>query len=160
MKEIQLTQGKVALVDNEDYDRLVAMGKWYASQNRKNGNWYAKVGLKSGTKCGRTSIGMHRVIIGSDFKVIDHEDGNGLNNQKSNLRGCTHQQNQMNKRISRGSKTGFKGVFIRGDKYVAKCTINRRSIHLGTFETTQEASRAYNNFISSRFGEFARPNAI
>lgn len=160
MKEIQLTQGKVALVDDEDYERLMAMGKWYASQNRKNGNWYAKVGIKSNSKCGRTSIGMHRVVLGSDFRVIDHKDGNGLNNQKPNLRGCTFQQNQMNKRISKVSKTGFKGVFVRGDRYIAKCTFNKQSIHLGTFTTTQDASRAYNEFVSSKFGEFARPNAI
>jgi HNH endonuclease len=160
MKEIQLTQGKVALVDDEDYERLMAMGKWHASQNRKNGNWYAKVGLKSDTKCGRTSIGMHRVVLGSDFKVIDHEDGNGLNNQKSNLRGCTHQQNQMNKRMSKGSKTGFKGVFVHGKRYVAKCTFNKRCVHLGSFVKAEDASRAYDEFVLSRFGEFARPNAI
>jgi hypothetical protein len=160
MKEIPLTQGKVALVDDSDFERL-SKYKWFATQNRKNGNWYARTTIMTkDTKCGHTSIGMHRMILGDEFKVIDHKDGNGLNNQRLNLRGCSYAQNQMNKCIARTNKTGYKGVFFNGKKYVAKVGVNRRSIHLGTFSTAIEGAKAYNQYVNTHFGEFANVSPI
>ncbi len=160
MKKIQLTQGRVALVDDGDYEML-SKYKWFATQNRKSGNWYARTTIMTTTtKCGHTSMGMHRMILGNDFKLIDHKDGDGLNNQRNNLRGCTYTQNQMNKKMSIKTKTGHKGVFPTGNKFYAKCTMNYKTIKIGTFDRVEDAAKAYNEFVSSRFGEFARLNVV
>jgi len=159
MKEIQLTQGKVALVDDSDYEML-SNYKWFATQNRKSGNWYARTTIMtSTTKCGHTSMGMHRMILGNDFKLIDHKDGDGLNNQRNNLRGCTYTQNQMNKRISKANKTGYKGVRLEGNKYTAHYSKNGKSYRLGRFDTAMEAAMAYKDFAVKNYGSFANvPN--
>lgn len=158
MKEIPLTQGKVAFVDDSDFERL-SKYKWFATQNRKNGNWYARTTIMTKeTKCGHTSIGMHRMILGDEFKVIDHKDGNGLNNQRLNLRGCSYAQNQMNKRIAKTNKTGYKGVFPSGNKFISKVGINKKTVRLGRFNTAIEAAKAYNEYVKKHFGKFANLN--
>lgn len=94
------------LVDDEDYEYL-AKFKWAVSKWK--GRTYA---LKNNTKSeGGGTIKVHRLLLGDKYDRIDHEDGNGLNNQRSNLRGCTQSQNLMNKKASRHNKSGFKGVW-------------------------------------------------
>lgn len=105
MREIPLTKGKVAMVDDSDYEFL-NQWKWYA--NEIKGIWYAfrgvrlpKTGFRQYGKV--VQVAMHRQLIGTNgrWDIIDHKDGNGLNNQKSNLRICTNSENLRNSKKHR-----------------------------------------------------------
>lgn len=102
---------------------------------------------------------MHRLIIGAKRgQMVDHKDGNGLNNTLSNLRLCSHIQNCMNS-ASRGNKTGYKGVtLLHSGKFVAGIKHNGKTIHLGTFILVKDAALAYDDAARKYFGEFARTN--
>jgi len=110
MKTIQLTQNKVALVDDEDYEQL-SKYKWCA--HRIDNNWYAVRCTWNGGK--RIFIQMHRDVLGlkkNDGKQTDHKDFSGLNNQKSNLRVCTYHENNQNRRQHKRNTSGYKGVSL------------------------------------------------
>lgn len=155
MKEIKLTQGKVALIDDEDYDRL-NQWRWYAW---RCGNTYYAVRKK---KNPTIFILMHRLILDtpSDMQV-DHKDRNGLNNQKSNIRNCNNSDNQHNK--IGWSKSGFKGVYLntykrKTIKFRAMIQNDGKYLHLGYYDTAEDAARAYDKAALIYFGEFARTN--
>lgn len=162
MKEIPLTQGKVALVDDEDFDRLVAMGKWsysdggYAVRMAKDFN---NKGVKT-TMC----IRMHRVVLGvKDSKVyVDHINRCGVDNRRSNLRLATNSQNQLNTVVSTRSTTGYKGVtFVKRIKrYRASITKNGKFVNLGHYLKIEDAAYAYNLTAKKLFGEFATLNEL
>jgi len=148
---IPLTQGKVTIVDAEDYKRL-SKDKWYAANT--GGKFYACRSIKQRT------ISMHREIMGEPKGMfVDHIDGNGLNNRRSNLRVCTPAQNVQNRRCMGGS-SGYKGVsFIKRDnKWKAEITLNRRRIHIGHFADEISAAKAYDRKAAELFGEFAYLN--
>lgn len=158
MKEIRLTRGMVALVDDVDYPHL-SLTRWYAQQIGVN--WYAVCRLGSGAKPRSSLIAtMHMVLMGrrKGFQ-IDHRDRNGLNNQRGNLRWATASDNLCN-RQSRGSSTGFRGVSFQGGRYVAQIGKNRRVTYLGRFSTAEEAARAYNHAARLVHGEFAWLNKV
>ena len=160
MKEISLTQGKVALVDDDDFEWLYGL-TWHCARNRKDetSKFYA---LRSVHINGRQiNILMHRDIAGKPGLHVDHKDGNGLNNQRFNLRVCTPAQNQMN-RIKAFGSIKFKGVYWskQHKKWHAQLQQNRKTIHLGFFEYSVDAAIAYNNEALKRFGEFAALNVI
>lgn len=152
MKEIQLTQGKVALVDDEDFDR-VNMFNWHACLNRHV--WYARRSEWPSLK----AVRMHSFVLalhGSSGSVqIDHRDGNGLNNQKSNLRVATRAQNQINRGLPCNNTSGFKGVYRKGRSWVARLHYNGSKISLGSYADPAEAARAYDRKARELFGEFA-----
>lgn len=107
----------------------------------------------------KKTIRMHRLIMGDIPKgmVVDHIDGNKLNNCRANLRICTQRENALNCRGN--SKSGYKGVMKRGKRYLAyidKSKGNRK--YLGTYDSKEEAGRAYNDEAKKMFGEFARLN--
>lgn len=92
-------------------------------------------------------------------EVVDHIDGNGLNNAWSNLRSCRQQQNNGNhKRLNKHNTSGFRGVTWKRDKRKWKAFINRddRQYHLGYFDTAEAAYEAYKAAAIEHFGEFAR----
>ena len=154
-KEIQLTQGKVAIVDDEDYDYL-NQWKWHAHKSRNN--FYAE---RSNSK--QSHIKMHRLIAKpTKGMVVDHIDGNALNNQKINLRICTSMQNSINRKLNVNNKTGYKGVnYIQTlNKYRAYINTNRIRKHLGCFINPKDAARAYNAAALKYHGEFAHINKI
>jgi hypothetical protein len=150
MKEIKLTQGKVALVDDEDFEYLNQV-KWYASHQR---NWYANRDLFIGKK--RIHIIMHRLIMNTPMHLeVDHIDHNGLNNQKSNLRNCTRRQNGKNIR----PRNNYLGVYFNTEGYIsAKIYNDGKSIHLGYFKTEIDAAKARDDASKKYFGEFAHLN--
>lgn len=154
MKEIQLTQGYVALVDDEDFER-VSQHKWYASIRPEANNVYVI------RKIGRKTQGLHRFILGvEDPKIkVDHRDHNGLNNLRSNLR-PTRNQNAQNQRLSSANTSGFKGVSwkVREKKYQAGIKVNGKTVHLGTFSDLLEAACAYDMAAVKYHGEFASTN--
>lgn len=101
MKEIPLTQGLVAFVDDEDFERVIAFGKWHAHRSgRKGKKVYAENTRWNKALCRPDITRMHRFILGLPMKgsspVVDHLDGNGLNNQKANLAIKTQAENMQN----------------------------------------------------------------
>lgn len=155
MKEIQLTQNQVALVDDEDYDYL-NQWKWYASYSKDINNYYAA--RNTIVENSHKTILMHRVIMNPQKeRLIDHIDHNTLNNQKSNLRIVTHSQNNQNQRMQKGKSSKYKGVHWNKEKqkWQARIKINYKIKHLGYFETEDDAYKAYCKAAQISFGEFA-----
>lgn len=104
---------------------------------------------------------MHRFILSIlDNKELqtDHKDGDGLNNQKYNLRVCNSFQNQANRKLQKNNRTGFKGLLKKCNRWRALITTNRKRIYLGSFKTKQDAAKAYDKAAQKYFGEFARLN--
>lgn len=142
MKEILLTREMAALVDDEDYDYL-NQWLWYTALG--HGTFYAERHLPISPKK-RITIRMHRLIIDiPKGMVCDHIDGNGLNNQKWNLRAVTNRQNLQNMHAKKSSK--HPGVYFqkRGGKWIAKIRLkgDKRQRYLGTFTTEKEAAEMY-----------------
>jgi hypothetical protein len=159
VREIPLTtQGKIALVDDEDYDWLNQVG-WYAYVDGKT-FYAARWVLSATTKTGRTVLRMHRAIMGlTDPKVqVDHEDGNGLNNQRYNMRVATPVQNGSNRRTGSNNTSGYKGVNWCGDRWRSRICVAGNRIELGYFDDPTEAATAYDEAALIHHGPFARLN--
>jgi hypothetical protein len=147
---ILLTKGLAAIVDDEGYADL-SQYRWYAG-----GNGYARRD-KRDHEPGVRSILMHRAIMlpGPGF-VVDHINGDGLDNRRSNLRVCTFAENMANQSRHRDSVSRFKGVcWCKRDSRWKALICGQ---HLGRFDTEEEAARAYDRAALERFGEFARLN--
>jgi hypothetical protein len=135
LKEIPLTQGKVALVDDGDYNYLNQF-KWCVAHWR-NG-YYAVRKEKSKV------VIMHRVIMNAPKnKVIDHIDGNGLNNLKSNLRIVSNRQNLQNRHVNKTSKYPGVSWYKRLNKWHTQIRIKNKQKDLGYFENERKAAKAY-----------------
>lgn len=150
MKEIKLTQGKVALVDDDAFDVLNRV-KWYATYTHSN--WYAVRNYRIGVRRqGREK--MHHRIIGHPMPgfVTDHLDGNGLNNQRSNLSIVSHRGNNLNNTARRNKKTYSKFVGVtwdkRHNKWQSQITSNGQTKWLGRFDNEQQAGEAYKNAVA------------
>lgn len=163
MKEIELTQNKVAIVDDEDFMWL-SMYQWQARKDREN--YYAQKGEylgKDGNTYKTTTIQMSRFILGiedSNIKV-DHGNGNTLDNRKSNLRIATIRQNNCNlHELKSNNTTGYRGVTKRNDKIDGNMWRARiyledgRRKTLGHFSTPEEAAKAYDKAAREIYGEF------
>ena len=154
MKEILTTKGKVAIVDDADFAWLSQM-KWYAKEGTRT--FYAV------TMVGRRHVPMHRLIMGSPKgKDIDHINGDGLDNRRSNLRVCSRSENLMNRGASPKNTSGFKGVSWNEATGSWRAKIQRRgqSIHIGLFQTKEAAAIAYNKTAEKLFKQFAKLNPI
>lgn len=154
MKTIPLTQDKVALVDNEDFERL-SRHKWTAMND--HGIWRAY------RKSKQISIYMHREVLHltrRDKVQVDHVDRDGLNNQKHNLRKCTQSQNNSNTGLAKHNKSGYKGVRWNDGKYEANISSNNKTMWIGSYETAKQAAFAYDKEAKSLRGEFALTNQM
>lgn len=162
MRQIELSQGQVALVDNEDYAR-VSQRNWYATKTMYG---YYAAGWTPMVKGKRSGLLMHRVIMGAKKgQEVDHRDGNGLNNQRYNLRFCTGSQNLQNQRISThpSKLSKYKGVTWHkgGRKWqVAIRGENKKNYYLGSYADEIKAARVYDEKAKELFGEFARINNV
>ena len=157
MKQIPLSQGKFALIDDEDYER-VNQYKWCINSNGyavtsyrdSNGKWKA--------------MKMHRFILNLNKgdSLVDHRDTIRINNQKYNLRIASFVENLRNQKINKNNKSGFKGVRLHkpSNLYIAQIGINGKQKHIGYFKCPVEAAKAYNEAAIKYFGEFARLNEI
>lgn len=158
MITIGLTRGKVALIDDDDFER-VSKFKWTSLYNPNNKKWYARRAV--GGRGRQTTIYMHRFILNAPKGIqVDHINGEGLDNQKRNLRLATNAQNHQNQIKPVASKSGFRGVSFdkRRNKFYARIWLNGRRISLGRFQTAVEAARAYDEAAVKLHGEFARLN--
>ena len=164
MKEIPLTQGTVALVDDEDFDALAAF-KWCASRSRNT--FYATRGVHRPD--GRwTTEQMHRVVFArklgralTDGVNPDHENRNGLDNRRENLREATVAQNRRNcRRHSANPASQYLGVTWRKyeKKWQAQIGIARECIYLGCYATELAAAQAREAFITAHPELRARSN--
>lgn len=156
MKTIPLSGGGYALISDRDYPYLKQF-TWWQKRVPDSDLVYARRQDKG------EEIPMHREIMGDPKGVfIDHRDGNGLNNTRSNLRHCTHSQNMQNKRMYKNNTAGYKGV--SPDSYSgwwkAQITINGRRVCLGYFHTKEEAAIYYNEAAKEHYGAFARLNIL
>lgn len=161
MKKIKLTQGKYALVDNEDFEKL-SQFKWHAVADRRisGGQFYA---CRSVTN--KPKIKMHRVIMSCpDGLEVDHKDHNGLNNQKKNLRIVDRLQNQRNQKPQVGGTSKYKGVHfnkrIKKKPWVARISVKNKPISLGNYATPEEAALAYNAGSLKYHGEHGYQNKV
>ncbi len=160
MKQIPLSQGYFALVDDTDYS-LLMQRKWCV-QVRKHSCYAQRCDWIDGKA---HIVRMHRQVLGlsrSDGKMVDHIDGNGLNNQKNNLRLCTQSQNLQNCVKHRDGSSKYKGVSLdpKYNKWVAKIRHPNTtgSKHIGRFAKEIDAAKAYDGKAKELFGEFARLN--
>ena len=163
MRTIDLTQGKVALVDDADYEFL-NQWKWHAGTQGSLYTFYAIRQLSVAGGKQRHEL-MHRLILGlkpSDKRQCDHRDRNGLNNQRSNLRACTRTQNQQSSRKRTGSTSRYKGVCwdSNGGKWRSQVYVKKRQIHLGCFVSETDAARAYDAAALRYYGSFAITNEM
>lgn len=163
MKEIRLTQGKVALVDDEDFEYLNQF-KW-----QPDGLGYVRRTLSvidqraSKTK----TVSMHASIMlpGEDLEV-DHINRNRLDNRRCNLRLTNHSMNCVNQKLKKNNKTGYRGIWERkGKKYPvpkwrAVIVVNGKDLHLGDFLDPRNAAQAYNLAAVKYHGNYAQLNNV
>lgn len=163
MKEIELTQNYKAIVDDEDFDYL---NQFHWNVRIVSGTQYAKRNINIGQK--QTTSNMHREIMKCPKNMmVDHINGNGLDNRKENLRICTRSENLMNSNKPKDAKSSkYKGVNYQkltpGHKKVwrAEIRLNKKSIFLGCFELEKDAAKTYNEAAIKYFGQFAKLNGI
>ena len=154
MKRINLTQNKVALVDDKWFPYL-SQFRWQARYDRTTGKWYAARQVR------RKFIYMHREILNApDGLHVDHVNGDPLDNRKRNLRLATSAQNAWNRDKYKNNTTGYKGVTRdkgRG-KLRAQITVHGKHIHLGWFDDPHEAALAYDRAVRQYHGPFGCTN--
>lgn len=161
MKKIRLTGGLYALVDDQDFEKL-SRYRW-----RVNAQGYAVrreyTRISKGVRHGK-DIRMHRQIMDEPEGLeVDHKNGNGLDNQRPNLRVATHRQNMFNRRKQSNNKSGFIGVsWSKQNKKWYACIglPNRKTKCIGFFDDVIEAAKAYNQVALELRGRFARLNPL
>lgn len=163
MKKIPLPNGQFALVDDEDYDMLMKF-KWSVTKPGHRRTVYARTNVK-GADGKYFTESMHRMVLGLkkyDGKVVDHINGNGLDNRKSNLRVCEVRNNAANVKTPRNNTSGYKGVHFRKDRsvWIAEIRVNWKLHTVAYTRCKHFAARKYNEKALEYFGEFAWLNNV
>lgn len=160
MKEIKLSHGKVALVDDEDFDR-VNQFKWHWYKNGRTIYCIRNICINGK----RSSQSLHHFILNiQNAKLnkieVDHIFGDGLDNQKHNLRVCSHSENMMNQRSKKNSSSKFVGVWWnkRDNNFQSEIRCNGIRYYLGIYKSEIDAAKAHDNKAKELFGKFANLN--
>ena len=144
---IKLIGGQHCTIDYIDW-HLVSDNNWYVMSTRNAAYAYSTQGV---------SIAMHRKILGlrpGDPLLVDHKDGNGLNNTRANLRITTYSLNNFNS----PPRNEYKGIYLTRGKWRARIYINGTNTSLGTYDDPIEAAKAYDKAAYAYAGEFAYLN--
>lgn len=155
MIEIELTNtDEVSIINSEDYSRVSEI-PWY-----KDSNGYVSKNLYVGNQKWE-KLSLHRMVLGAEKgQIVDHINGNRLDNRRSNLRFATSLENARNARINSRNTSGYKGVSERNGRFEAYIRNHGTLEHLGTYEDLEDAAKAYNVKAVEYFGEFARLNEV
>lgn len=148
MIEVPISRGLVTLISRED-ESFVLSRRWSAApKNSAHGGWYV-----------RCSEGyLHRLLLEAQKGVlVDHRNGDGLDNRRSNLREADRRLNLVNRGFYQ-PRSGYRGVYAEKGKWSAQISLGGRSRRLGTFRDPADAARAYDRAALHHFGEFARLN--
>jgi len=153
MKEIRLTQGKVALVDDVDFEEI-SKYKWYPLNSQLN--------HVCAFTCIKNKVNyMHRMIINAPIgTMVDHINGNPLDNQRANLRLCTNAQNQQNRKTKGKGKSDFRGLSFRKkwNTWEIHVRVNGRQTYIGSSKNEIEAAKLYDIAAIKFHGEYASTN--
>lgn len=152
---VPLTKGHAAVIDAADAP-LVSGRNWTARRSRHV--WYALTNESAGGRKQKTVL-MHRFLTGAaPGEVVDHVDGDGLNNRRSNLRVVGHAENAQNSRARKDNTSGVRGVCFhqRIGRWAASISAHGSRRHLGYFNTLDEAAQAYASAAAQLHGQFAR----
>lgn len=159
MIEIPLSKGYVAIVDDDCPDAILEK-KWHVLVKR-SGKVYA-IRNQATPDGGRCTEYLHRAIMSPAVGfVVDHIDGDGLNNQRSNLRVCSNTENVRNSKMHRRNTSGFKGVSWNKDRggWDARIMVAGKQVSLGCFTHKSEAAEAYDHACVRMHGQYAKTNA-
>jgi hypothetical protein len=162
--EIQLTQGKVAVIDSK-FSRLAAL-KWYAAFNKRNGRWTAQREVKR-PDGSRYTLVLSRAVMAMELgreleptEHVDHRNHDTFDNRLDNLRVSTPAENSHNKRKSKSNTSGYKGVSLhrKTGRWLAQIVHNRKWVYLGLHPTRESAAKAYDNAAKTLHKEYAMTN--
>ena len=140
IKKIKLTQGKFAIVDEDDYERINKY-KW-GYLKTKDGNIYAQRGHRLNDN---RTLYMHRFIMGEPKgKYVDHINRNGLDNRKVNLRISNNHLNQYNRKLNKNNTSGYNGVYWskKTKRWISQMMIYWKMIRIGSFDSKEDAYKA------------------
>lgn len=154
---IQINNGHNLIIDDKDWD-ILKMVNWYASKNTTGTNKYYARGhdLFTGNK-----LTLHRFLLDAkDGELVDHINGNGLDNRRCNLRICTNQQNQYNREKNSNNTSGYKGVSWcnSNKKWKSYIWVDGRNKYLGQYDTPEDAYSSYKKASKQYHKEFSNDN--
>lgn len=151
---LQLNRGFSTVFDDEDWP-LLRDYEWYVQERGK------QVYVRARDIFGDT-VYMHRIVLGIHGELeVDHIDGDTLNNRRVNLRVATVSQNRMNRKKFEGNYSSpYKGVSFKRGRWRAQITVDKKVMHIGTFDSEIDAARAYNDKAIQLHGEFAKLNEL
>lgn len=155
VRRVPLSRGLVAIVDESDYEHAMQAGPWHAVQSHRT--FYARRNIAK-PDGRRGAVALHTLLTG--WPTVDHINGDGLDNRRTNLRPATNDQNRYNQRKHSNNTSGYKGVtwHERSGRWRARIGVAGRKLSLGLYETAEAAARAYDEAAVRYFGDYAALN--